>query len=154
LDAKSVDELEQPEQIAKTAEIVASAYRGRLDGELFLPIRPELRNQRTAAVGQNRKKIVDAPSPDGADHGQRAILESMTLAGDRHRSRNIMAMGESVAVSFDSIDHGHLRRFLDQRLTDGVVRRMIDKWLKAGVLEKGMLRRTTGGTPQGGVVTP
>ena len=31
---------------------------------------------------------------------------------------------------------------------------MIDKWLKAGVLEKGVLRRTTGGTPQGGVISP
>ena len=31
---------------------------------------------------------------------------------------------------------------------------MIDKWLKAGVLEKGILRRTTGGTPQGGVISP
>jgi retron-type reverse transcriptase len=31
---------------------------------------------------------------------------------------------------------------------------MIDKWLKAGVLEKGILHRTTGGTPQGGVISP
>jgi Reverse transcriptase (RNA-dependent DNA polymerase) len=31
---------------------------------------------------------------------------------------------------------------------------MIDKWLKAGVLDKGILRRTTGGTPQGGVISP
>jgi RNA-directed DNA polymerase len=31
---------------------------------------------------------------------------------------------------------------------------MIDKWLKAGVLEKGVLRRTTDGTPQGGVISP
>src|SRR6202011_5804689 len=35
---------------------------------------------------------------------------------------------------FDSISHSHLRDFLDQRVTDGVIRRMIDKWLKAGVL--------------------
>jgi group II intron reverse transcriptase/maturase len=55
---------------------------------------------------------------------------------------------------FDTIDHAHLRRFLDQRVTDGVVRKMIDKWLKAGVLEEGILRRMTGGTPQGGVATP
>jgi RNA-directed DNA polymerase len=52
-----------------------------------------------------------------------------------------------ISKYFDTIDHAHLRRFLDQRVTDGVVRRMIDKWLKAGVLEKGVLRRTAGGTP-------
>ncbi len=39
-------------------------------------------------------------------------------------------------------------------VTDGVIRRMIDKWLKAGVLEHDLLQHTTEGTPQGGVVSP
>jgi RNA-directed DNA polymerase len=55
---------------------------------------------------------------------------------------------------FDSISHSNLRSFLDQRVTDGVVRRMIDKWLKAGVLEDDTTSRTTEGTPQGGVISP
>jgi Reverse transcriptase (RNA-dependent DNA polymerase) len=42
---------------------------------------------------------------------------------------------------FDSISHSHLRAFLDQRVTDGFIRRMIDKWLKAGAVEDGFLRR-------------
>ena len=41
---------------------------------------------------------------------------------------------------FDELDHGHLRSFLDQRVRDGVLRRMIGKWLKAGVLEGGVTR--------------
>jgi group II intron reverse transcriptase/maturase len=55
---------------------------------------------------------------------------------------------------FDTIPHQQLRSFLDRRVTDGVVRRMIDKWLKAGVLENGSLSRSTEGTPQGGVISP
>jgi len=55
---------------------------------------------------------------------------------------------------FDSIPHSHLRDFLDRRVTDGVIRRMIDKWLKAGVLEEGLLRHATEGSPQGGVISP
>jgi RNA-directed DNA polymerase len=55
---------------------------------------------------------------------------------------------------FDSIPHSHLRAFLDRRVTDGVIRRMIDKWLKAGVMEDGQLRQSTEGSPQGGVVSP
>ena len=55
---------------------------------------------------------------------------------------------------FDTISHDHLRSFLDRRVTDGVVRRMIDKWLKAGVLEDGSLSYKTEGTPQGGVISP
>ena len=55
---------------------------------------------------------------------------------------------------FDSISHTHLRSFLDLRIKDGVVRRMIDKWLKAGVLEEGTVHRPVAGTPQGGVISP
>jgi RNA-directed DNA polymerase len=55
---------------------------------------------------------------------------------------------------FDSIPHSHLRDFLDRRVTDGVIRRMIDKWLKAGILEDGLLRHATEGSPQGGVISP
>jgi group II intron reverse transcriptase/maturase len=55
---------------------------------------------------------------------------------------------------FDSIPHKQLREFLDRRVTDGVIRRMIDKWLKAGVMEEGQLRQSTEGSPQGGVISP
>ena len=55
---------------------------------------------------------------------------------------------------FDSIPHSHLRAFLDQRVTDGVIQRMIDKWLKAGAAEDGLPSRTTEGSPQGGVISP
>lgn len=55
---------------------------------------------------------------------------------------------------FDTIPHDHLRQFLDRRVTDGVVRKMIDKWLRAGVLENGSLTGSTEGTPQGGVISP
>jgi len=40
---------------------------------------------------------------------------------------------------FGSIDHGILREFLDERVKDGVIRRMIDKWLKAGIMESGSI---------------
>jgi group II intron reverse transcriptase/maturase len=55
---------------------------------------------------------------------------------------------------FDNLDRGHLRAILDQRVRDGVLRRTIDKWLKAGVLEDGSLSRPETGTPQGGVISP
>ncbi len=55
---------------------------------------------------------------------------------------------------FDSLDHGHLRGFLDQRVRDGVLRRTIDKWLKAGVMEDGAISFPDSGSPQGGVISP
>jgi len=55
---------------------------------------------------------------------------------------------------FDTLDHGRLRSFLDSRVRDGVLRRMIDKWLKAGVMEEGQVSYSDLGTPQGGVISP
>jgi RNA-directed DNA polymerase len=55
---------------------------------------------------------------------------------------------------FDELDHGHLRDFFRQRVRDGVLVRLLGKWLKAGVLEDGAVRRAETGTPQGGVVSP
>ncbi len=55
---------------------------------------------------------------------------------------------------YDTLDHGHLRSFLDERVRDGVLRRAIDKWLKAGVMEDGVVHYPEKGTPQGGVISP
>lgn len=55
---------------------------------------------------------------------------------------------------FDTVNHQHLRSFLDKRVTDGVIRRTIDKWLKAGVMEDGRVWYPDDGTPQGGVISP
>lgn len=55
---------------------------------------------------------------------------------------------------FDTMDHKHLRTFLKQRVQDGVVLRLIGKWLKAGVLEGGSISYHNEGSPQGGVISP
>ncbi len=55
---------------------------------------------------------------------------------------------------FDTLDHGHLRTFLQRRVRDGVLLRLIGKWLNAGVLEEGRLSYPEAGSPQGGVASP
>jgi len=55
---------------------------------------------------------------------------------------------------FDALDKTHLREILRQRVRDGVILRLIGKWLKAGVLERGSLSFPETGTPQGGVISP
>ena len=74
--------------------------------------------------------------------------------------RGLMAMGGGWIIDldiqrfFDDVDWDHLRRFLDQRVRDGVIRRAIGKWLNAGVMESGEVSHPERGTPQGGVVSP
>ena len=55
---------------------------------------------------------------------------------------------------FDRLDHGHLMDILRRRVRDGVLLRLIGKWLNAGVLEKGAVSYPEAGTPQGGVISP
>jgi group II intron reverse transcriptase/maturase len=55
---------------------------------------------------------------------------------------------------FDTLDHAHLRDLLRRRVRDGVLLRLIGKWLNAGVLEDGSLTFPESGSPQGGVISP
>lgn len=55
---------------------------------------------------------------------------------------------------FDTVDHAYLRTILSQRIGDGVLLRLVGKWLNAGVLEGLVLSHPDEGTPQGGVISP
>ncbi len=55
---------------------------------------------------------------------------------------------------FDSLDHEWIVKFVEHRIADKRVVRLIQKWLKAGVLEKGTLQTSEMGTPQGGSASP
>lgn len=72
----------------------------------------------------------------------------------------LMEMGGGWALEvdirkyFDTIDHEQLRTVLRQRIGDGVVLRLIGKWLNAAVMERGELSYPEAGTPQGGVISP
>ena len=55
---------------------------------------------------------------------------------------------------FDTIGHEQLMTVLRRRVGDGVLLRLIGKWLNAGVMESGQVSHPGAGTPQGGVISP
>ena len=55
---------------------------------------------------------------------------------------------------FDTLDHGWLVKFIEHRIGDPRVVRLIQKWLSAGVMERGQWQAVAEGTPQGGVISP
>ncbi len=55
---------------------------------------------------------------------------------------------------FDNMDHEWLLKFLRHRIADKRILRLITKWLKAGVLEKGEWNAVTKGSPQGSIISP
>jgi group II intron reverse transcriptase/maturase len=60
-----------------------------------------------------------------------------------------------IRAFFDSIDHGWMMRFLEHRIGDGRILRLIRKWLTVGVMdETGTRQPATVGSPQGAVISP
>lgn len=55
---------------------------------------------------------------------------------------------------FDAIDHGWLLKFVEHRIADKRILRLIQKWLTAGVMEEGSWKRVKKGTPQGATLSP
>jgi len=55
---------------------------------------------------------------------------------------------------FGSMERTHLNAFLDQRVRDGVIRRVLGKWMHAGVMDEGVIRYPERGSPQGAVISP
>ena len=74
--------------------------------------------------------------------------------------RGLMSMGGGWVIEidiksfFDTIDRAKLREMINRRVCDGVICRLIDKWLKAGVLDGKQVEYPETGTPQGGVISP
>jgi len=55
---------------------------------------------------------------------------------------------------FERVNHKWLRRMLSERIADPVILRLIDKWLRAGVMDDGVVVRREDGVPQGGPISP
>ena len=59
-----------------------------------------------------------------------------------------------ISAFFDSIDHGWMLKFLEHRIADRRMLRLVSKWLRAGVMEDGKRIPAERGTPQGAVISP
>lgn len=87
--------------------------------------------------------------PGRRAHDALEILEHQVM-----RMRGCWVLEGDIEKFFDSVDHARLREVLTQRVRDGVLLRLIGKWLNAGVMEGGAVQYPDAGTPQGGVVSP
>jgi len=70
------------------------------------------------------------------------------------RKRVNWVLDADIRGFFDTINHEWMMQFVEHRIADPRVLRLIRKWLRAGVSEDGEWSRTEVGTPQGAVLTP
>ena len=92
-----------------------------------------------------RQQETDGQTRDGSDPSPRS-RPATTLPGS--------GKGHQDWCSFDSVSQEWLVRFLNHRIGDPRIIRLIQKWLKAGVLEEGVVTVSETGTGQGSVISP
>ena len=84
--------------------------------------------------------------------GQHDALDALTFGIKSQKVSWIL--DADIQAFFDSIDHKWMLRFLEHRIADRRILRLIRKWLKAGVFEGGRRIAAEKGTPQGAVISP
>ena len=87
--------------------------------------------------------------PGRSAHGALETLQNQTV-----RMAGGAVLDVDIRSFFDTLDHQSLRNFLRRRVRDGVLLRLIGKWLNAGVLDREGVSFPDAGSPQGGVISP
>lgn len=83
---------------------------------------------------------------------QHMALDALTV-GIKSKKVN-WVLDADIQRFFDNIDHEWMMKFLEHRIADRRLLRLIRKWLRGGVSEEGQWSKTTVGTPQGAVISP
>jgi RNA-directed DNA polymerase len=84
--------------------------------------------------------------------GQHHALDALWVGIMRKRVNWVL--DADIRDFFGSIDHGWMIKFVEHRIADRRILRLIQKWLRAGVSEDGIWSKTEVGTPQGAVASP
>ena len=84
--------------------------------------------------------------------GQHQALDALTYALVRKKVNYVL--DADIQAFFDRIDKSWMIKFLEHRVADRRILRLIQKWLRAGVMEEGQWSEAKTGTPQGAVISP
>jgi len=81
-------------------------------------------------------------------------LDALAAAIDQKRGPVRWVLDADIRSFYDTLDHGWMQQFIEHRIGDTRMVRLLMKWMHAGVMEDGEWRATPVGTPQGGIISP
>lgn len=158
LEANVADLLSRVKQGAYRARLVRRRYIQKANGKLRPLGIPTVEDKLLQlAVGRILSAVYEQdflPTSYGY-RPKRGAKEAIRRLTDEASQKYSYVVEADIKGFFDHLDHEWLLRMLNLRIGDGVIKRLIRKWLKAGILmEDGSVERPEEGTPQGGVISP
>ena len=149
------------------ARLHQGAYRAKPSRRVFIPKTDG--RQRPLGIAALKDKIVQRAVVEilnaiyevdflGFSYGfrpgrsQHQALDALAFAITRRKVSWVL--DADIRDFFGTIDHGWMMRFLEHRIADRRILRLIQKWLKAGVMVEGTRTASEVGAPQGATVTP
>jgi hypothetical protein len=102
--------------------------------------------------GESDRGVVPTKQPNKSGRSQHDALDALWVGIMRKKVNLILKL--DVQAFFDKVDHAWMVKFVEHRIGDKRIVRLIQKWLKAGVMEQGRGFETKEGTPQGSVISP
>ena len=129
----------------------------------FLPVGPAKQvdrtqsrlEKRTAARGKSSKgKTLDEDLQRALDRVRQAACRDKKLKFTAQTKKVNWILDADIRGFFDTLNHQWLMKFVEHRIADPHIVRQIQKWLSAGVMEKGKYMEQEEGTPQGGSIWP
>ena len=149
------------------ARLHSGAYRARASRRVYIPKADG--RQRPLGIASLEDKLVQRATVEvmnaiyeadfldfsyGFRPGRSQHQALDALAAGIHRAKVNWVLDADIRGFFDAIDHGWMMKFLEHRIADRRVLRLIQKWLSAGVMEDGRWASSEVGSPQGATVSP